>query len=126
MPPQKVSARNESSTSLLVEWKEVHEYFKNGIILGYNITYAEYPDGLNQWKIVVSATTFQTVISGLLVWTEYRVSVAAYTKVGLGPPRQINGTVKTEEGGKYVQNGKQFREICLFQLLNKYAVNILP
>lgn len=112
MPPQKISARNQSSTSLHVEWKEVHEDFKNGIILGYNITYTEYPNGLNQSKVIESGTTFQTVISGLLVWTEYRVSVAAYTKVGLGPAKQLNGTVRTEEGGKSIVNNLGMDLLC--------------
>ena len=77
-----------------MDWKEVNEASRNGKILGYKITY-------NDTEYVnVSAPTLHTVISGLSVWTEYNVSVAAYTKIGLGPPASVR--VWTEEGSKYV------------------------
>ncbi len=52
--------------------------------------------------IVTPATTFNKVISGLSIWTLYNVSVAAYTKVGLGPAAFVQ--VRTEEESKYTQN----------------------
>ena len=96
-PPQNVTAYNVSSTSLHVEWKEVKKTSRNGIILGYLIKYKK-SNGKYLLKNITSPTKLHTVISGLSVWTEYSVSVAAYTKVGLGP--SANVTVSTDEGSK--------------------------
>lgn len=90
---------------MFVGWEDVDKYSRNGIILGYEITYTVEED-TSKSKIVEPATTLQTVISGLSVWTFYSVSVAAYTKVGLGPFTPSVG-VTTEEGG-----------ISIFKMLN--------
>ena len=96
-PPQNLIAYNESSTSLRVEWEEVNKTSKNGIILGYRITYTD--GSSNNSFNITSATIFNHLISELSVWTRYNVTVTAYTKVGLGPAAHVNA--RTEEGSKY-------------------------
>ena len=101
---------------MFVEWEEVDKYSRNGIILEYNITYTV-EKGASKSKIVRPATTLQTVISGLSIWTFYNVSVAAYTNVGLGPFSPFV-RVSTEEGGKYIQNAKLiWGRTCFIQIL---------
>jgi hypothetical protein len=97
-PPRKVIAQNESSTTLRVAWKEVNETLRNGIIQGYLITYSDGTSGNENRIGITSAAIFDTLISKLSVWTWYNVTVAAYTKVGVGPRAFVKA--RTEEGSK--------------------------
>ena len=51
--------------------------------MGYNISYFE----VDNSDIVTYTSTEETMINitGLMVYTEYNVSVAAYTSIGTGP-----------------------------------------
>lgn len=95
-----MAARNASSTSLRVDWREVNKSERNGIILGYNIEYTD-PEGVPRYDNVTPGSTLFTIVTKLKVLTWYNVSVAAYTKVGLGP-RSRAVPVSTDEGSKYL------------------------
>ena len=90
--PLNVIGVNSSSTSLSISWKPPPESDRNGNILGYNITYFT----INDSDLMTNITTSDTMtnITGLLVYTEYNVSVAAYTSVGSGPFDTV--TVRTD------------------------------
>ena len=75
---------NSSATSILVTWSPPLEDDQNGIILGYNITYFVVGDELNT-TMSTSETTTIINITGLAIYTEYNISVAAYTVIDTGP-----------------------------------------
>ncbi len=84
---------NTSSTSILISWEPLPVDDRNGVILGYNVTYMSSDNDL------VDTTTIDTMINitGLLVYTNYTVSVAAYTSIGSGPFDSI--VVTTDSSG---------------------------
>ncbi len=90
--PVNLSGMNTSSTSILISWEPLRVDDRNGVILGYNVTYMSSDNDL------VHTTTIDTMISitGLLVYTNYTVSVAAYTSIGSGPFDSIVVTTDSE------------------------------
>lgn len=96
-PPNNVSAWNESSTSVKVSWQEVDPKLRNGIIIGYNITYNS-SRGPSGNIILNSSKIFNLVIENLSEWTWYTVSVSAYNKIDHGPSFSVD--VRTDEGSK--------------------------
>ena len=77
------------STSISVSWSSPPLADQNGIIVGYNITYTDI-------EIELFTTELSIVISDLQPFTNYNVSVRAFT-VAVGPPGSI--TVRTEPAG---------------------------
>ena len=90
--PLQLSGSNSSSTSLYITWSLPNVQDRNGIILGYNISYTS-------GSIVYNNSTTETFINitGLMIYTQYNVSVAAYTSAGTGPADYI--TVRTDSSG---------------------------
>ena len=97
-PPANVKGNNSSSTSILVEWDEVPENDKNGIIKGYNITYKDWRTGVEKTQ-TVDAPTRQIDLTGLNEFTKYNISVLAFTVKGGSPPSSAI-TVSTDEDCK--------------------------
>ena len=97
-PPANVKGDNSSSTSILVQWDEVPENDKNGIIKGYNITYKDWRTGVEKTHIV-DAPTRQVELTGLNEFTKYNISVLAFTVKRGGPPSSTI-TVTTDEDSK--------------------------
>ena len=97
-PPANVKGNNSSSKSILVEWDEVPENDKNGIIKGYNITYKDWRTGVEKSQ-TVDAPTRQVDLTGLNEFTKYNISVLAFTVKGDGPPSSTI-TVTTDEDSK--------------------------
>ena len=100
-PPVFVSARNLSSTSILVQWGEVPDTDKNGIILSYTVNYQATPEGNPQQKQVVNASTREVTLTGLKKNTEYTIEVFANTSKGGGKKSEPPITVLTNEDSKY-------------------------
>ena len=90
--PLILTGSNSSSTSLYISWSLPNVQDRNGIILGYNISYTS-------GSIVNNTSTSETFINitGLMIYTQYDISVAAYTSVGTGPADYI--TVRTDSSG---------------------------
>ena len=90
--PLQLSGSNSSSTSLYITWSLPNAQDRNGIILGYNISYTS-------GSIVYNTNTSETFINitGLMIYTQYNVTVAAYTSAGTGPADYI--TVRTDSSG---------------------------
>ena len=97
-PPANITGNFNSSTSILVQWDEVPENDKNGIIKGYNVTYKDWRTGVEKTHIV-DAPTRQVDLTGLNEFTKYNISVLAFTVKGGGPPSSAI-TVSTEEDSK--------------------------
>ena len=97
-PPANVKGNNSSSVSILVEWDEVPENDKNGIIKGYNVTYKDWRTGVEKTQ-TVNASASQVELTGLNKFTKYNISVLAFTVKGDGPPSSTI-TVSTAEDSK--------------------------
>ena len=94
-----MTARNLSSTEILVEWDPLPEKFIHGILLGYIINFAR--DGINLTRIVnipPSATSHR--ITALRKYTRYVINIAAINDVGEGVSSD-DVIVWTEEDGKW-------------------------
>ena len=96
--PIDVRGRNLSSTSILVEWGDVPERERNGIILSYTVTY-EVPPDVPIRRQVVNASARQATLIGLNKFTEYKIAVFANTSKGGGTGSEPV-PVKTDEDSK--------------------------
>ena len=78
----------------MISWEPLAVDDRNGVIQGYNVTYYSSDDDFG------ATTTTDTMINitDLLVYTEYNISVAAFTVVGSGPFDFI--TVRTDSSGE--------------------------
>ena len=99
-PPVKVSARNLSSTSILVQWGEVPDTDKNGIILSYTVNYKVTPEGNLLQSQEVNASTREVTLTGLNKNTKYEIQVFANISKG-GGKKSEPITVQTDEDSKY-------------------------
>ena len=82
-PPENLTGMFSSATSLLISWFPPPEQDQNGDIMGYNISYFKVDN--SDTVRYTSAEETMINITGLMVYTEYSVSVAAYTSLGTGP-----------------------------------------
>ena len=96
--PVNVRGRNLSSTSILVEWGDVPEPDRNGILLSYTVTYEVSVD-VPIRRQVVSASARQATLTGLNKFTEYEIAVFANTSKGGGTGSEPI-PVKTDEDSK--------------------------
>ena len=85
-PPVDVNGSVLSSTSLRISWSPPPDQDRNGVILGYVVTYFSIPDGT---EMSSSTTEMFIELHGLDKFTNYSVSVAARTSVGTGPPASV-------------------------------------
>ena len=129
-PPEDVKASALDSRSMKIEWKPPPKDKHNGPLVSYLIKCAKViPDeergiashsdpesenhlaasshdrtGLRnadeEIKISVEATRNSHIIKNLEEWTLYRLSVAAATRVGVGPA-SLNLTIRTDESGMF-------------------------
>ena len=91
-----VRARNLSSTSILVQWGEVPDTYKNGIILSYTVNYKANPEGSLQRSQVVNASIREVTLTGLDKNTAYEIEMFANTSKGGGNESEPV-TVKMDE-----------------------------
>ena len=97
-PPQNVTARNLSSTSIEVEWSPPDT--PQGIITSYSVTYYITSDGEGSSEpVMTDGNTINQSIQGLMKFTEYSVYVEASTSVGVGDRSEV-ATVVTDEDGE--------------------------
>ena len=97
--PINVLGHNTSSTSILVQWGNVPESQRNGIIVNYIVTYQVSSEGDEQTK-VVNATTTQVTLMGLNEYTVYSIRLSASTSKGVGPKSEAK-KVRTDQDSKY-------------------------
>jgi hypothetical protein len=98
-PPQNVSVKSTGTESvgILVKWNDVRPEERNGIIIGYKVTY--WKDDLKRTVYVRDSNVREVEIIGLEYLTEYTVDVSAYTSVGDGP-ESLLVNVTTDETSK--------------------------
>ena len=90
-PPQLVSISDVTSTSINVSWGPVPADDRNGIIQGYKLNYRALPNqGIVTEFLNISSEQQDEggtkILQTLDEFTNYSVSVLAFTIVGDGPP----------------------------------------
>ena len=83
MSPPGFSAQVQSATSILVEWNEVPEVDRNGIITAYRVQYW-YLEGVLE-NVTISGAAMMTELTGLEENKNYTLRVQAFTSAGPGP-----------------------------------------
>lgn len=98
--PTNVTGFNQSSTSLFVEWRHIPQQYRNGILLGYKISYAPKKSSQSMFSKTVNSTRESTTLDNLKKYTWYVIKVAGFTSKGLGPqtPRPLE--IRTSEDGE--------------------------
>ncbi|XP_025832144.1 Down syndrome cell adhesion molecule-like protein Dscam2 isoform X2 [Agrilus planipennis] len=85
LPPENVQCSVLSAQSLHISWEPPLPGGQNGIIQGYKVTYhsvSEWTDNDDQQTKVIQAT--RTTVTGLKKYTNYSITVLAYTSSGDG------------------------------------------
>ena len=82
-PPQNVMVTSVNPASLMVSWQPPLEINHNGMITGYTIQYTR-TDMNNMMNVNVNSGTTH-VISGLVAFVNYSVTVAVVNVIGTGP-----------------------------------------
>ncbi|KAK3083923.1 hypothetical protein FSP39_005420 [Pinctada imbricata] len=82
--PSGVNATGISYSEIYVEWLELEDFYRNGVLAGYKIVYFDYSSD-NPHEITVSSSTLSYTIANLNYDTWYVVSVLGYTSAGDGP-----------------------------------------
>ena len=96
--PPNVTARNLSSTELLVEWNPLPTKYIHGILLGYQMKFTR--DKTNVSKVLnILPNITKYHVTGLERYTRYVISLAAVNEVGVGVYSD-DVIVWTDEGGK--------------------------
>ena len=85
---------NTSSTSLRISWLPPPVEDQNGIITAYNITYVT--NGESEIMNSTSGSAQFIELTGLLKFRTYNISVAASTRVGIGPSETVTVTTDTD------------------------------
>ena len=74
-----------TSTSLCISWSAPTVEKRNGILIDYVVCYTTDPElPMDMWQ-KTSAPNTNIILTGLSIFTEYTVSVAAATVAGVGP-----------------------------------------
>ncbi|XP_078096275.1 protein sidekick-1 [Mustelus asterias] len=83
--PGNVTAEAVSSTQILVMWGPVPESDQNGLILGYKILYQEKDsESATHTHLVKGNFTQSVVLNGLRKYSQYKIQVLAFTRIGDG------------------------------------------
>ncbi|XP_078344306.1 uncharacterized protein LOC144629929 [Oculina patagonica] len=92
-PPINVNANNHTSPySLLVTWQAIPTASRNGIILGYKVSYTPVlvsgQTHIDTVALVVTvrAPEQRVLLTGLSSFTVYRIEILGFNEVGDGPP----------------------------------------
>lgn len=98
LPPGNVTAYNTSSTSILVTWTRPKESSIQGELLGYEITFTPaWGNASNTRRVMLCYRNTSYNLTRLLVYTPYNITVAAFTKVGIGNESDIKQTWTDED-----------------------------
>ena len=84
-PPQNVTARNESSTTISVEWESPPQDFLFGILRGYIIRYLPGDMDIVNLTELIPPTMNSFTLENLFEFTNYSIEVTAVTGAGEGP-----------------------------------------
>ena len=99
-PPDNVSGKKISSTSVLVQWDIVPIDKQHGEIVSYTVFYWETEKGQQETNETrVPSSRREETLSGLVEYTYYSIQVLASTIKGGGPRSPVR-VVQTDEDSK--------------------------
>lgn len=98
-PPANITARNTSSTSILIEWKNVPLTDSNGIITNYKVYVKESTS--RAWGNPATVVQQSYEKRGLKYWTIYDFKISASTSMGEGGTSEPS-QIKTDEDSRYL------------------------
>ncbi|XP_051886667.1 phosphatidylinositol phosphatase PTPRQ [Pristis pectinata] len=90
-PPENLTFNNITATSVHLSWSTPER--PNGIIIYYEIMYANYTD-----SFVLNSTATNIYLENLKSFSPYNISVKAYTKYGHGNQTSLTALLLTEQG----------------------------
>ena len=122
-----------SSTEIQVNWAEVTEIDRNGIITQYEVMYELlYENGTvaTNGSEVVGNSSFTVILSGLDEFMTYNISVRAYTSEGPGLYSVPEQTLMTLQGRKFYGTKKlcihaSVQSSVLYTLLSNHSPYVL-
>ena len=83
-PPLNVIPSSLTSTSINVNWDPPDPLLRNGIITKYQLNYTELSQSLNWITVELDTPTY--LIENLKIFTQYNVSVSAFTQINGSSP----------------------------------------
>ena len=97
-PPQNITARNASSTSIILQWPSLPQHLLRGILRGYRIYYkkANSLGALEEGSLNLSPSILKAEIKNLTKYALYHYCVQALT-IGYG--ECVLSTFHTDEDG---------------------------
>ena len=103
-PPANFNGTFVNHTSIVIDWSNVPEESRHGIILGYRISFADATSISMKWEnrtLPNDPTTgiFKMILAKLKIYTPYIFKILAYTYRGEGPFSN-NITVWTDDFSK--------------------------
>ena len=114
-PPSDIRTVNISSSILQVEWLSLSFACARGILKGYAVFYKEQRNTSQTYqRITVVPTYTELNITKLRKFTLYNISIAGYTRRGLGP-LSIPIVVSTAEDGNEINT--KIKEIKMITVL---------
>ena len=99
--PVNVSVLANSSSDIIVYWEEVPAISRNGIILFYEVLFCSTLSSKTQSLNTTDAITFTLVLNHLEEFTEYNITVRAYTQIGAGESAP-SLVIRTLVNGRFV------------------------
>ena len=99
VPPPGFSAQVQSVTSILVEWNEIPDVDRKGIITAYRVQYWYLEDVLE--SVTISGAAMMTELTGLEENKNYTLRVQALTSAGPGPFSDLV-VIQTHEMGEFL------------------------
>ena len=100
--PQNVTSTTLNDTAIQVQWEEVPEIDRNGIIISYEVRI--FPAQFQNVSYVnVSGSELALVVDELEEFVEYSFTVRTYTSVGPGPFSDVT-TSTTDEAKPYIKH----------------------
>ncbi|KAJ7378569.1 hypothetical protein OS493_022557 [Desmophyllum pertusum] len=97
-PPGDVTSYNTSSTTINVTWSRPEENTTQGKLLGYEVTYTPTLKNASATRRVMLCyryTSFE--LKNLTIYTLYNITVAAFTRVGIGKESELKQTWSDED-----------------------------
>lgn len=122
-----VDGISTSNSSLSIQWTAPNVSTRNGIINDYTIRYWTNDTRDNTvLQVLVGSNNTRYVISGLLSGTEYKIQVAAHTKIGRGPfSETIRETTSPTIGGVAESPSDEFHEKIWFIFICAIVVIVI-
>ena len=98
-PPVDVFAYNTSQTTIYVTWSPPDPNTIPGVLVGYEVSFTPASQNASATRrVMLCACNTSVELKNLTIYTLYNITVAAFTKVGIGNESDVIRTW-TEEGG---------------------------